>query len=114
MAEARRATDLPQQVQEVVDRIVEGYDPEKIIIFGSFARGTWTEDSDLDLLVIKDTDARWLDRVVEVSGFCTPRLLSMDIIVSTPREVRDALPHSELFMREVMREGVVAYQRQGE
>ncbi|MFP4250904.1 MAG: nucleotidyltransferase domain-containing protein, partial [Armatimonadota bacterium] len=45
--------DLPEKVQEIIQKIVEGYDPEKIIVFGSYARGDWTEDSDLDLLVVK-------------------------------------------------------------
>jgi len=105
-------TQLPSHVQEIVETIRQGYDPDRIIVFGSYAQGTQTKGSDLDLLVVKDTTARWTDRVRAVSGLVTPRRMPMDIIVSTPAEVDDALRHRELFMRHVMEEGVVAYERE--
>ncbi len=104
--------ELPERVQETVRKIVEGYDPEKIIIFGSYAVGTQREGSDLDILVVKDTSARWADRVRTVSGLLMPRRLPMDIIVKTPAEVEEALQERELFMRQVTKEGVVAYERE--
>jgi len=103
--------DLPEKVQEVIRKIVEGYDPEKIIIFGSYARGDWTEDSDLDVLVVKATEERPFDRIGSVSGVCWPRKLSMDIVVKTPKELEDELEERELFTREIMREGVVVHDR---
>ncbi len=55
------------QIQAVVARIVEGYAPDRIILFGSYAYGTPTEDSDLDLLIIKKTDLRpKIKRIVAV------------------------------------------------
>ncbi len=111
MPRPANAVELPEAVQEIINKIVEGYDPEKIIIFGSYARGDAAEGSDLDVMVVKETSARWIDRHVEVSGLCRPRLLPMDIVVKTPAEIEDALAHRELFMREIMREGVVAYER---
>ncbi|OWP64391.1 DNA polymerase subunit beta [Hymenobacter amundsenii] len=55
------------QIQAIVRRIVEGYQPDRIILFGSYAYGTPTEDSDLDLLVIKADDSRRkIDRIVDV------------------------------------------------
>jgi len=103
---------LPDHVREVVETIREGYDPEKIIVFGSYAHGTQREGSDLDILVVKNTDARWADRVRAVSRLLTPRRLPMDIIVKTSAEVEEALQERELFMRRVMEEGVVAYERE--
>ncbi len=111
MAKDPTEAELPEQVQDVVDRIVEGYDMEKIIIFGSYARGDWTEDSDLDLLVIKETEARPFDRIGEVSGFCWPRSLGLDILVQTPSELEDALVQGDLFVRRIVREGVVVHDR---
>ena len=102
---------LPAQVQDIVKKISEGYDPDRIIVFGSYARGTQRKGSDLDVLVVKETTARWTDRVRAVSGLVTPRRVPMDIIVKTPAEVEEALRHRELFMRQVMEEGVVAYER---
>jgi predicted nucleotidyltransferase len=84
----------------------------KIVIFGSYARGDWTEDSDLDVLVVKETEERWLDRTVTVSGICRPRRLPMDILVKTPDEIEEMLEERSLFMRTVLNEGMVAYDKQ--
>lgn len=73
MPRPREAGELPPAIQEIIDRIVAGYDPEKIIVFGSYARGAQRKGSDLDVLVVKDTTARWTDRVRAVSGLVTPR-----------------------------------------
>ena len=104
-------SDLPENVQEVIQRIVEGYDPEKIIIFGSYARGDWTDDSDLDVLVVKETRERPFERIGAVSGSCWPRKLSMDIVVKTPEEIENELQEQQLFTREIMREGVLVHDR---
>lgn len=101
--------DLPEKVQEIIHRIVEGYHPEKIIIFGSYARGDWTEDSDLDVLVVKETDERPFDRIGSVSAACWPRSIPMDIVVKTPREIEGELEEKQLFTREIMREGVLVH-----
>ncbi|NLO05016.1 MAG: nucleotidyltransferase domain-containing protein [candidate division WS1 bacterium] len=106
-----QASDLPEAVHEVIRKIVEGYDPEKIIVFGSYARGDWNDDSDLDVLVVKDTEERPFDRIGSVSVFCWPRELAMDILVKTPGEIEDELRKRELFTREVMREGIVVHER---
>ncbi|NLO05014.1 MAG: nucleotidyltransferase domain-containing protein [candidate division WS1 bacterium] len=106
-----QAGDLPEAVREVIRKIVEGYDPEKIIIFGSYARGDARPDSDLDVLVVKDTEERWIDRVVEVSLLCTPRVIPMDILVKTPDEVQHMLDRRSLFMHTIMNDGVIAHER---
>ncbi len=46
----------PEQIQSVVEVLVDHFEPDKIVLFGSYADGTATEQSDIDLLVIKDTD----------------------------------------------------------
>ncbi|HCA47111.1 MAG TPA: nucleotidyltransferase domain-containing protein [Armatimonadetes bacterium] len=103
---------LPHEVWDIIDRIRVGYDPQRIIVFGSYARGTERSGSDLDLLVVKDTTARWADRVREVSRLVTPRRLPMDIIVKTPDEIEEALRERELFVRQIIEEGIVAYERE--
>lgn len=78
-----------EQIQAVVARIVAGYAPDKIILFGSYAYGTPNEHSDLDLLVIKqNAEAKRAERSVAVW-----RLLwgtdfpAMDILIRTPEEL---------------------------
>ena len=56
-----------EQLQEIVRRIVVGYQPDRVILFGSYAYGTPTEDSDVDLLVIKADDERMkIERIVAI------------------------------------------------
>lgn len=81
-----------EQIQAIVRRIVEGYQPDRIILFGSYAYGTPTEDSDLDLLVIKSGigESR-MERGVAVRRLLrSPDMLPMDILVRTPEEVAEA------------------------
>ena len=71
------------QIQAVVARIVEGYRPERIILFGSYAYGTPTEDSDLDLLVVKRDERRpvW-ERMAEIETlFARSGAPPMDVVV---------------------------------
>lgn len=81
-----------EQIQAVVQRIVEGYAPDKIYLFGSYAYGVPTEDSDLDLLIIKqDAEAKRSERAVAVRlllwGTDAP---PMDILIRTPTEMERA------------------------
>ena len=66
-------------ISEVVDRIKEKYEPEKIILYGSYAYGKPTEDSDIDLFIVKDTDKRRVDRYVEVSRLLAGREADISI-----------------------------------
>jgi uncharacterized protein len=76
------------QIQAIVRRIVEGYQPDRIILFGSYAYGTPTEDSDLDLLVIKANDERRkIDRIVAVRrAAADPSNPAMDVLVLNEKE----------------------------
>jgi len=74
------------EIQNIVDTIVKGYHPEKVIIFGSYANGNPDEDSDLDLLIIKNTETGYMERRREVRRLFNPYTWQMDIIVYTPEE----------------------------
>lgn len=78
-----------EQIQAVVHRIVEGYAPDQIILFGSYAYGTPTEDLDLDLLVIKrDAEVKRVGRSIAVWQLpWNVELPPMDILVRTPAEI---------------------------
>jgi len=58
--------NIKNLVSQIVDKIVIEYQPKKIILFGSYAYGEPNEDSDIDLLIIKNTDKRPIDRWIEV------------------------------------------------
>ena len=100
-------------IDEAVDKIVTGYAPEKIILYGSYAYGKPTADSDIDLFIIKDTDKRRVDRFVEVSRMIYRPGLGIPIepMVYTPEEVKKRLGMGDQFVEEVLTRGQVLYAR---
>lgn len=99
---------LPQAVK----KIAETLKPEKIILFGSYAYGNPTPDSDVDLLVIMKTKASQKDRYLAVSRVLRPRQFPIDIIVKTPGEINKALKNQgNFFIREILAKGKVLYER---
>jgi uncharacterized protein len=100
-----------QILDEIVRRLVAALDPEKIILFGSYAYGSPSDDSDVDLLVVMQTGARPVDRHVAVSRSVRPRPFPLDILVKTPDEVAGALAKGDHFIQEIVRRGRVLYAR---
>jgi uncharacterized protein len=98
-------------VQEIVRRLVAEYAPERIILFGSYAYGEPHADSDIDLLVVKDTPARFIDRQVAVLRLTTGmhKHLGLEPIVMTPAEVAQRLRIGDQFVEEMLRKGEVLY-----
>jgi uncharacterized protein len=93
-----------------VERIVRELNPEKIILFGSYAYGNPTPDSDVDLLVVMETDAAHTERYLKVARLLRPREFPVDIIVKTPQEVLEEYNHS-FFIREIINKGKILYER---
>jgi uncharacterized protein len=98
-------------LQAIVHRLVTGLHPCKIILFGSYVSGPPTPDSDVDLLVILDTLARPVDRYLRVSRLLRPRPFPLDLLVKTPAEIVQALDRNDAFMREIIAQGRVLYER---
>ena len=98
-------------IEDIVKKIVAGYSPQKIILFGSFAYGTPAEDSDVDLLIIKDTDKRPIERWMEVKRLLRDpkRMISISPLVYTMQEISDRLAIKDFFVREVLEKGEVLY-----
>jgi uncharacterized protein len=101
---------LPQAIK----RIVSELKPEKIILFGSYANGNPTPDSDVDLFVIIETDGKSKEMHRAVSRLLYPRQFPVDIIIRTPKEVEEALNggvDNGFFIREIIKKGKVLYER---
>lgn len=77
------------QIQAIVQRIVEGYAPDRTILFGLYAYGTPTEDSDMDLLIIKEkAETKRAERFVAVwRHLWDASLPAMDTLIRTPIEL---------------------------
>jgi len=85
---ARR--ELQADLDWLVERIREGYDPEKILLFGSLARGETHKWSDIDLIVVKDTDASYGERIKALTSVIQDRLIGADILVYSLKEYEQA------------------------
>ena len=75
-------------IKEIVKRIVQNYHPQKMLLFGSYANGTETEDSDLDLLVVKENKLPRYKRSREVKALLRGLKFPIDVMVYTPKEIQ--------------------------
>jgi HEPN domain-containing protein/predicted nucleotidyltransferase len=98
-------------LDDAVQRIVQGYDPDRIILFGSRATGGADEGSDFDLLIVKDTDRRPIDRRVAVERLLADRTIPLDILVYTPREMWDLYSAGSPLMATILETGRVLFMR---
>ena len=99
------------KIREMVRRIVVGFDPEKIILFGSFARGTADRDSDVDLLVVKPVSGSRRKERLAMREALRGVGLAKDIVLVTPEEVARYGNLPGTVLRPALREGRVLYER---
>lgn len=98
-----------KQINEVVKKIIENYQPQKIILFGSYASGTPGKDSDVDLLIVKKTDLPRFKRPREIHKLFNPYPFAMDILVYSPGELEKWADHPSSFIHNVLKKGKVLY-----
>ena len=96
-------------IQEFSQAVAREFRPEKIILFGSYAYGTPTEDSDVDLLVIMPRTRERGERMSLRIRHAVPRTFPLDLLVRTPAEVAKRLRWGDGFVREVVEKGKVLY-----
>jgi len=98
-------------IAEIVQRVVEGYGPKKVILFGSYAYGEPDDDSDIDLLIIKDTDKRPIERWLEVKRLLRDRsrVVPVSPLVYTEKEIEDRLSMRDFFVQEILERGKLLY-----
>lgn len=98
-------------LDEIVDKLVGNIDVKKIVLFGSYSTGTYTKDSDLDLLVIAKTKERGIKRHAIISQLLEPRQLPLDIILKTPEEMRKRAHYFDPFISNINKNGKVLYEK---
>ncbi len=112
MQDSRSATlDNTALYEEIVRRIADLEDPDKIILFGSRARGDYRPDSDFDILVIKPSTKPRYARAGSLFGALARLPVEVEILVYTPEEVYEWSQVPQAFVTTAMREGLVLYQR---
>jgi len=107
----RRKEFLNRELDRFVETLIEDYSPERIIVFGSIASGTIREWSDIDMVIIKETDIPFLDRIEEVIHLVKPKA-GFDILVYTPEEFEELGRTRMFFKEEVISKGKVIYTRE--
>jgi len=108
MIEDRKARRL---VRAIAERIRREYRPKRIVLFGSYATGSPDPDSDIDLLIVKDTPERPIDRRVAVARIAADpnRLVPVEPLVLTPREVESRLSAGDQFLEAILATGEPLY-----
>ena len=100
-----------QQIQEVSRRIADEFHPERILLFGSYAWGAPSPDSDVDLLVILPFEGKAVAKSVEMRLKIKPPF-PVDLLVRTPEKVRERLALGDPFIRSILEKGKVLYEAQ--
>jgi len=101
--------DFKSEIENITNQIVKHYNPIKIILFGSCANGSNSDKSDIDLLIIKDTDKRPIERIHEAHKPLDYNI-PVDILVYTPVEVETLTSDDASFLGHILREGKVLYE----
>jgi predicted nucleotidyltransferase len=100
----------PPYLSEVVDRIVSKFHPLKIILFGSWARGSAREDSDLDLLVVLPKVEHKRKAAIEVLRALNGLPITKDVVVTTPQEIKERGQVIGYILRPALEEGKIIYE----
>lgn len=101
---------LNKELKRIADNISKYYAPEKIILFGSAAKGKFSTGSDLDLMIVKDTNRNQWDRIIDVDQYIEHNF-AIDILVYTPDEIKERLQLNDFFIKEIIEEGKVLYEK---
>ncbi len=99
------------QIKAVVRKIVDEFNPDKVILFGSYAYGKPSIDSDVDLLVVMESDEHPVRRATKIVSKLLDFPFPMDVLARTPQEIARRLNVEDYFFREIIQQGQVLYER---
>ena len=100
--------EIFEQLKKIADRLKRSYRAEKVILFGSYATGDATEDSDVDLFIIALTNERFFERMASVRRLIRDLRNGLPIapIVLTPEEIEERTKMGDQFIAEILEEGL--------
>jgi predicted nucleotidyltransferase len=98
-------------IRSITAKIVAEYQPERILLFGSYAYGVPDPDSDVDLLIIKDTPERAIDRRIRVRRILRDpqRKIPCSPVIITPAELESRLAMGDQFLETILAQGELLY-----
>ena len=97
------------QIRKFARQVAKQFNPHKIILFGSYAYGKPTVDSDVDMLVIMPFKGRGAHKATEILLATDPRF-PIDLLVRTPEQIRTRIESGDFFIREITQKGKVLYE----
>jgi predicted nucleotidyltransferase len=105
---------IPQAaIEDVVRQIVGKFRPLKIILFGSYARGDFRPESDVDLLVVMETTQKPVRQEIEICHNIEYHF-GLDLLVYTPQALAERVAMGDSFLKEALKEGKVLYESAGQ
>lgn len=102
--------DVQAHIQKLCNQIVDAFRPQKVILFGSYAYGTPTYDSDIDLLVVMPHEENELDKMAEVRRRLSSEM-PLDVLVKTPQQIEERIQMEDCFVRDIVENGKVLYDK---
>jgi predicted nucleotidyltransferase len=103
-------TRIPEEIiRELVSRISSQFKPLRIILFGSYAHGIPRPESDVDLLVVMETQNRESAQALEIRRAIQP-MFAVDLLVITPQRLAERLDWGDSFLKEIVEKGIVVYE----
>ncbi len=108
-----KPSNLTSEIDYIIQKILSCYQPEKIILFGSFAYGQPSPDSDIDMLIIKETQDEPRDRRIRLRKLVYEKNIEHPFspLVYTKEEIKQRLEMGDFFIKEIMEKGKVLYER---
>ena len=103
--------EILHTLDDMVERIVDHFHPDRIILFGSHAKGAPSADSDLDLLIVMPVSGSRRDKANEIDLALADRTVPLDLIVVTPDQFERQKDVIGTIVREAVREGRIIYER---
>lgn len=111
-------TELNQKLKQIVEDL-NPYQPERVILYGSYAKGNPKKESDIDLLIIKETDKDYFESIREICQLLRPKkyygtnkyIKGLDPIVYTPSQIKKRIAMGDFFIQDILSQGKVIYEK---
>lgn len=103
---------LPKDISGIVERLKNKYHPQRIVLFGSAARGELNQGSDIDFLVVKKSRKPSHKRIADIFRLLRrmDRDYPLDFIVFTPSELKERVNLGDFFVKDILAEGKLLYE----
>jgi len=102
---------LRKEIKNITRQVAENYHPEKVILYGSMVTKKNTFDSDIDMLIVKKTRRRFIDRISDVLNVCDYNI-PFEPIVYTPEEIKERVKMGDFFIIEILEKGKILYEKE--